>query len=116
MADCVVPHCARGALADYLFCKECKRLIKDDERYAMRMAARSPAYGPSAWPETDGKNLMWAWNKPGNDGNSTKDVEVASRALHWAEYQMVCEQIGRRIHRVHLRAKAKRRLRGPRGW
>lgn len=107
---CVTPKCWRQALKDHLFCKDCRRLITDEERQALRMIVRSPAYGPSAFEGHDGKtNILWDWHSR-HEGRAYKSVEDASRILHWAEYRMACMTIGKRIARAHLRQAAKGRL------
>lgn len=110
MTECVTPKCWRPALKDHLFCKDCRRLINDDERYALQMASRAPAYGPSAFAGHDGKsNILWVWHSR-HEGRAFKGVDETSSILHWAEYQMACFVIAKRIARVRLRQAAKNRL------
>lgn len=108
MGGCVTTRCSRPALKDYLFCKECRRLLNDDDRHAMRMIAQSPALGPSAWKA--GEEVVHAWPREGGAVDTYATAKNCAAIMHWAEYQMACVAIGKRIGRIYLRQAAKRRV------
>lgn len=114
MTECVTPKCWRPGLQGHLFCKDCRRLLSDDERYALRMIMGAPAYSPAAWTWIDGREQMWAWGPADaqgyREGVNVKGVSAICDALHWAEYKMACIAIGKRLARVRLRQAAKHRL------
>lgn len=108
---CVTPRCINSALSGRPFCGDCQRVVNDEERRALGVIHRAPFYGPGAWGDTEGKNVLWVFDGPKRmDGRATKSTQDASDALHWLEYRLCAMAIGKRIARDKLKRLARRRL------
>lgn len=113
---CEVPGCGADA-GDKLFCRVHRRFITDDDWWAIRMAASSPAFGRGdlvsdkhrdsvieAWGGITGHEVVWR-EDPDGVKRAVRGCQAIAKMMRAVEYWMAVGAAGEAAER---RARAKR--------
>ena len=135
MADCLCTDC-RKPCAKRLFCRECSRLLTDDQVWMIRMTYRSPMHsnlrpakgaagqrgewiGMAGWGNSmDGtEEMMIRWEEQGLPCfHRVRGVGKITPVLHELEYRLVLAATADAITERRRRNRARLQSRHPKTW